>query len=117
MTSPRGTAQQAPLFEHNGVPATIKFTSSPSGQLITGAGLIIAITFGNFAATTAGRFYLLDGTDNTGQPIAVCAAQAGGGGSITPPPPYIPYKNGLYCFTNAGVLQATLTYLPLYNLG
>lgn len=94
-------------------PVTVGNANSAGGQLMTGIGLIIAITVLNTNATAAARFFLRDGIDSTGPIIAYLGAAAGGSDTLGPCPPGIYFGRGLFLQDAAGTAGVTVTYIPL----
>ena len=90
--------------------------TTSSFQMMTGSGLIIAITALSLTATVASQFQLLDGTDSTGELRAVIGAPAAGNASFSPAVPGIPFRRGLYLQHEAGAMLITVTYIPFYQL-
>ena len=84
-------------------------------NLVTGIGLITAITFVSTAATAASLFHVRDGTDDTGQIIAVIGGPPGGASAACPAPPGILFRLGLRLTVSGGVGSGTITYIPLLS--
>ena len=98
------------------LPRTVQaLYQSTSAQLVTGAGIITALSVVTRTASTAYLARLLDGTDTTGEMRVAVAAPAAGGGCLTPAPPGIPFSNGIY-FHNLSVgADSVITYVPLLS--
>ena len=99
--------------ERGGVPVTVATAGIGSQQLVTGIGLIIAVTFVNANVSTPARSTLHDGADATGTILAILGAPASGGGSPGIAPPGIYFGTGLYYAVNTGNALMTVTYIPL----
>ena len=100
------------------LPVTVNNLLKTAGslQLMTGSGLIIAITALSLTATIASQFRVLDGTDSTGDLRAVIGAPAAGNASFSPADPGIPFRIGLYLEHQTGTMVITVTYIPFYQL-
>jgi len=97
-----------------GVPVTVGASgNNTSRQLVTGAGMIIAICLQNDSLTTACRGLLLDGTDITGALIAPFGAAAAGNSNAGFGLPGLPFRIGLYLHSINGLFDISVTYIPL----
>jgi hypothetical protein len=99
------------------VPRTLGDTSSTgSRQLVTGAGLIVAVTISE--STGSGGYYafLHDGTDTSGEIIVQMSGPTASSQSVTPSAPYIPFRAGLYYDANYGHATLSLAWIPLDQL-
>ena len=86
-----------------------------STALATGPGLITAITAIPSTLTVASQMYLLDGSDATGEFLAVLGIPAGGSFALSPGVPGIPFRRGLFVANHAGGCLMTVTYIPAYQ--
>ena len=86
-----------------------------SQQLCTGVGLIIAISACEQSGNSRMLYYLRDGTDATGQVIAVLGAPESQAPVAEVIPPGIPFRRGLYMQQLNGVISISITYIPLVN--
>ena len=84
-------------------------------QLVTGLGIITAITADNHAGTTAAATYLLDGTDTTGELLAVVTTPAANGSNVACGIPGIYFKRGIYVYLRAASQVVTVTYIPVFT--
>ena len=84
-------------------------------QLVTGIGLIIAITGYSTTTTTASQYELQDGTDTTGEIKAFIGAPAAGNFALGAGPPGIAFRRGLFLNHVAGTMLITVTYIPVVN--
>jgi len=97
-----------------GVPVTVGVSgNNTSRQLVTGAGLIIAVCLQNDSATAICRGLLADGTDNTGALITPFGAAAGGNSNAGFGLPGLPFRIGLYLHSITGLFDISVTYIPL----
>lgn len=87
--------------------------SNGSYQLLQGAGLVTAMSFGEDSGSGASHAYLHDGTDTTGYIVACIFCIENAGFSMGPGMPGIPYYDGLYFEMNTGLLKGTITYIPM----
>ena len=113
MSTPQGADVQALVAERGGVPVTVVAIAGATGQLMTGIGLVTAISAANTSITNATRMLLRDGIDTTGPVIAAIAAAAAQGYSLGPVEPGIYFGQGLYLQNFAGAATVTVTYIPL----
>jgi len=115
MSTPQQADTPQIIAERGGVPVTVPFPSAGAGQICTGIGLILAVTFANFSATTPVHAVLRDGTDTTGPMLAQLAAVAAGNDGVYPCEPGIYFGTGLYLQVTVGACLGTVTYIPLLN--
>ena len=115
MSTPQQADTPQIIAERGGVPVTVATANTLSQQLITGIGLIIAVTFVNTNVSTPARYTLHDGTDATGPALGILGAPASGSDGIYPREPGIYFGTGLYVAENTGVGLLTVTYIPLRN--
>ena len=116
MNSP---VQQWPYGDQgaSAVPVTVsRIGLASSAQLISGAGLIIAITLANNSTTTPVWIALGDGTDANGYIVASLAAPAGGGLTMGIAPAGIPFSRGIYLTHHLGTYDLTVTYVHLDSI-
>ena len=113
MSTPPGQDQLNWWLERGGVPVTVSNTNASTQQLVTGIGLITAISARAISATIAPQFELHDGTDSTGNIMANICMAAGGGMMSGAGFPGIYFGGGLYLLGISGFAQVTVTYIPL----
>ena len=82
-------------------------------QLVTGIGLIIAISAINNTLTTAGLGWLRDGTDVTGEYLVMVSVPAAGSFALGPCAPGIPFRRGLFMQIYSGGIDIAVTYIPV----
>lgn len=95
-------------------PITINGTSFAT-TLVTGPGLIIALTYSNNGATAAGSFTIRDGQSASGNILVTVKVPGGQGGSLAVAEPGIWFGDGLLFVSGGGAVTWTLTYLPYYS--
>ena len=113
MTTPPGVKPPYEGFGH--WPRTVHnvgFAATPH-QLMTGCGLIIAITAIANTTTAPANGWLLDGTDATGEYLVFISMVAAGSFTLGPGMPGIPFKRGLYNDPFTGGYKMSVTYIPL----
>ena len=97
-------------------PRTVSVVQQASSvQLVTGIGLITAITCCDTTNTGFAAALLTDGTDATGNLLAVLNTPHGGGFSPSMTPPGILFRTGLYYDHVSGAMTTTVTYIPLLS--
>ena len=113
MTAPAPNSPAATYARYGHTPVTVSNTNASTQQLVTGIGLITAISARAISATTAPQFELHDGTDSTGNILANICMAAGGGMMSGAGFPGIYFGRGLYLLGVSGFAQVTVTYIPL----
>ena len=86
-----------------------------SQQVMTGPGLLMAVAEMNVNTTAPCGLWLQDGTDSTGNIVAVLQSPAAGYASFTPGPPGVPFKIGLYLNRQSGSQDVVITWIPLIS--
>ena len=106
------------LYDWNKLPAPRLLSAhnvTATQQLVTGIGLIQAVTICAESTTVPAKFYLYDGTDQTGLPLAAIQAPAGGSQGFCYGVPGLPYREGIYLRYAGGVYSYSVVYIPLLN--
>jgi len=114
MSTPQQQDWQQLVTERGGAPVTVYSLAAGSGQLVTGIGLIIAITGSNTSTTAGARYRIYDGVDTTGPCIASIGMPASGGEMAGLFPPGIYFGQGLYLSKLSSPADITVTYVPLF---
>lgn len=109
-------AQFNPYFDLTNLPFPVncyKLIGFASGQLMTGAGLLISANVLATSITAEAVMYLFDGTGTGNDRLANFTV----GGSLAQNfawgLPGVPFKRGLFASQNAGGMIGCFTYIPL----
>lgn len=95
-------------------PRNVNFVGLGSDQqLLNGIGLITCITAVETTGTASMSYYLRDGTDDSGTPLALIAQLAGTGISITPCAPGVYFQRGIFAQYHSGQAAISVWYIPL----
>ena len=113
MTTPAPNSPAATYERFGHTPVTVSDLVGFGGQLMTGIGLITAVTFLNYETGSPSSVILYDGGSTAGTPLAVIGAPGGGGGGYGIGLPGIYFCHGLYSSVVSGQMAVTVTYVPL----